>query len=113
MFISTHAAFANEVHGQSPADNADGALTYSPYDLDAVVFIETSEPDYSGMGRRDLRSRVFWDDSLRARLLRRLPTSSTYKAQNARVQVVPMDKRTLPIDLQKAFFAHGIIGRRR
>ena len=31
----------------------------------------------------------------------------------ARIRLIPFDKRTIPIELQKAFYAHGIVGRRR
>ena len=113
VLIATDAVFANEVHDQSSADRADGALAYSPYDLDAVFVMEKSEPAYSRVGRRDLWSRIFWDEDLGALLPNRPRTTSTDRAHNPRVQVVPMGKRTLPLDLQKALFAHGIIGRRR
>lgn len=32
---------------------------------------------------------------------------------NGRIQILPYDKRTIPIELRKALYAHGIVGRRR
>ena len=36
-----------------------------------------------------------------------------YELPYGQVHVIPFKKRTIPIELQKALYAHGIVGRRR
>lgn len=42
-----------------------------------------------------------------------MPTTFDLASINGRVQMLPYDKRTIPIELRKALYAHGIVGRRR
>ena len=36
-----------------------------------------------------------------------------YDTSYGTIRVIPFKKRTIPIELQKALYAHGIVGRRR
>jgi hypothetical protein len=38
---------------------------------------------------------------------------SDYDLQYGQIHIIPYKKRTIPIELQKALYAHGIVGRRR
>ena len=38
---------------------------------------------------------------------------SDYDDPHGHMYVIPFKKRTIPIELQKALYAHGIVGRRR
>ena len=38
---------------------------------------------------------------------------SDYDDSHGHAHVIPFKKRTIPIELQKALYAHGIVGRRR
>jgi len=38
---------------------------------------------------------------------------SDYDLQYGQIRIIPFKKRTIPIELQKALYAHGIVGRRR
>ncbi len=40
-------------------------------------------------------------------------TGSNYDLQYGQIRIIPAKKRTIPIELQKALYAHGIVGRRR
>lgn len=60
--------------------------------------------------RRDVWSRLFGPE--------RIPTRSGSLQLNEngiapRIRLVQIDRRGIPIELQKAFYAHGIVGRRR
>ncbi|CAF0771830.1 unnamed protein product [Adineta ricciae] len=39
--------------------------------------------------------------------------SPTFKLRHGIAQIAPYKKRTIPLELQKALYAHGIVGRRR
>jgi hypothetical protein len=36
-----------------------------------------------------------------------------YDLPYGQIRIIPFKKRTIPIELQKALYAHGIVGRRR
>jgi hypothetical protein len=38
---------------------------------------------------------------------------SDYDLQYGSIRIIPFKKRTIPIEFQKALYAHGIVGRRR
>jgi hypothetical protein len=42
-----------------------------------------------------------------------IPTRSTFDLRRGIVHFYPYKKRTIPLELQKALYAHGIVGRRR
>jgi hypothetical protein len=48
---------------------------------------------------------------LRSRYISTLPNS--YDLRHGIIRFVPYKKRTIPLELQKALYAHGIVGRRR
>jgi hypothetical protein len=41
------------------------------------------------------------------------PTAPAFAAGIIPLQLLPYEKRTIPLELRKALYAHGIIGRRR
>jgi hypothetical protein len=41
------------------------------------------------------------------------PMTIDYDLTYGPVRLIPFKKRTIPIELQKALYAHGIVGRRR
>jgi hypothetical protein len=41
------------------------------------------------------------------------PSKSGFALRSGEIRYVPYHKRTIPIELQKALYAHGIVGRRR
>ena len=68
----------------------------------------------------ETKSRNPWSDLYRRHYARSILTSSHYsttlpgyviRPNQIRYVAYPAQKRTIPIELQKAFFAHGIVGR--
>jgi hypothetical protein len=53
----------------------------------------------------DLWSRIF-----RRNYMTKIPN---YDLRHGVIRFVPYKKRTIPLELQKALYAHGIVGRRR
>lgn len=41
------------------------------------------------------------------------PAVSNFNLRRALISFIPYKKRTIPLELQKALYAHGIVGRRR
>jgi len=41
------------------------------------------------------------------------PSQTGFALRNGEIRYIPYPKRAVPIELQKALFAHGIVGRRR
>ncbi|UJR22174.1 hypothetical protein I4U23_025238 [Adineta vaga] len=58
----------------------------------------------------DLSSTNLWQKRIYPNYYRPSPI---FKLHNAIVRVRPYKKRTIPLELQKALYAHGIVGRRR
>jgi len=51
-----------------------------------------------------------WTEILRPR---NTPTIPNYNLRHGVIHFIPYKKRTIPLELQKALYAHGIVGRRR
>ena len=90
-------------------------LTSSSWNSGESYYFKRSIPDSKQWARRDLWSRLFRPDH---RLTTYSPESpaasgSGYLTSVSRVRLIPYDKRGIPIELQKALYAHGIVGRRR
>jgi hypothetical protein len=103
--MNNNCALANNVY-----DNNDGEL------IDASLDLENSVPEHLDLARRGVWSRLFPNENVQPRVNSRShqsPTSVGYALSNGRFHYVPFGKRTIPIELQKALYAHGIVGRRR
>ena len=82
-----------------------------------VLYLKNSESDNIQLMRRSVWSRLFRgelnaphridDHSYQSSII----SNAAFK--NGRIQLIPYDKRTIPIELRKALYAHGIVGRRR
>ncbi len=62
--------------------------------------------------QRGVWSRLFRDEINQPRMNSR-SKGANYALATGKVHIIPYDKRTIPIELQKALYAHGIVGRRR
>ncbi|CAF0949484.1 unnamed protein product [Adineta steineri] len=83
---------------------------------DQLTDVEDSMSENIELVRRGVWSRLFRTEVNPARLDSRFsysPTSLNYASSSGPIHIIPVDKRTIPIELQKALYAHGIVGRRR
>lgn len=87
IFINQHSAYTL----RRPSE-------FFPYPIDQETVPAEQFLDYSG--DRNVRSNVFG-------------TVPYFNFRRGTFQVMPYKKRTIPLELQKALYAHGIIGRRR
>lgn len=81
---------------------------------DDPVFLDTM--DDADFNRRDALSDSSQSKVIQPRFINRAhyaPRLYGHYTPNRRVLLIPVDKRTIPIELQKALYAHGIVGRRR
>ena len=100
----------NHVSANGIHDEKDGELSDTSFDL------ENSIPDPIELIRRGVWSRLFRSENTQPKInshSHHSPTLSNYDLLAGRFHYVPFDKRTIPIELQKALYAHGIVGRRR
>ncbi len=42
-----------------------------------------------------------------------IPSVPNFDLRRGIIRIIPYKKRTIPLELQKALYAHGIVGRRR
>ena len=74
-----------------------------------LSFVDGQERSYH-QRRASLWSKLFRDNQ------RKMPLSPEHHElhiRNAVIHLIPNKKRTIPLELQKALYAHGIVGRRR
>ena len=87
------------------------------YDDNELHYLKNSRPGDLDIVRRGVWSRLFrggMNTPQRADgQSYPLPATSDLTAINGRIQIIPYDKRTIPLELRKALYAHGIVGRRR
>jgi len=107
---------ANGIYDQTSFNNNNNDLTYS-INLDESMYLENSIPENVELVRRGVWSRLFRTETNSPSKIishsHNLPTESSYAITNGRIHLIPHDKRTIPLELQKALYAHGIVGRRR
>lgn len=111
LFIVLITCFYPQWISANPLDDVsdDNMLSSSFIDYPKRLNEETAR-----WSRRDVWSRLFGFDGPP-------PRSSHQHVSNhlvpnsavSRIRIIPFDKRTIPIELQKALYAHGIVGRRR
>lgn len=79
--------------------------------------MKSSIPENVELARRGVWSRLFRSETNSPQKMNSYSydqlNDSGYAVKNGRVQFIPHDKRTIPLELRKAFYAHGIVGRRR
>ena len=86
------------------------------WNSDDSMYSTDSMSESSGLARRGVWSRLFRHEVNPARMSSHshyAPTAFDRGLPTDQVHILPFDKRTIPIELRKALFAHGIIGRRR
>lgn len=71
---------------------------------DTTYFKRSTTENVHGV-RRDVWSILFGYENPSTRYQQNHHGSSV-----SRIRIIPLDKRTIPIELQKALYAHGIIG---
>jgi hypothetical protein len=98
---------ANGIQDRTSIDNYD----------DELFSLNNSQPEDIELTRRGVWSRLFRNEmKLPQKMnshLHKSPTAFDFTLKNGRLSLVPHDKRTIPIELRKALYAHGIVGRRR
>jgi hypothetical protein len=106
----------NGIYDQISFDNNDDDLTQS-INLDQSFDLENEIPENVELSRRGVWARLFRSESNSPGKMNShspdLPTGSGYAFKNGQFHIIPHDKRTIPIELRKALYAHGIVGRRR
>ncbi|CAF4839197.1 unnamed protein product, partial [Rotaria sp. Silwood2] len=110
LCINKNHALANGINGPIFFDNNDDELEFptnrnKPFDLKKFIRedIESSQSD--------AWSRLFHSETSQPRITNRSRYSSkvqSHGSSNGRMYIIPFDKRTIPIELQKALYAHGI-----
>ena len=108
--INNNLVSANGIDKQTFNDNKDGELP------DASYYFKKFEPEKIELTRRGVWPRLFRSENIQPRINGRVhptPTEAGYTSAIGRFHIIPFDKRTIPIELQKALYAHGIVGRRR
>lgn len=97
------------------ANNGISANDY--YDDNELYYSKNSHPEDLEIVRRGVWSRLFRGGLNGPQKTdgQSYPLSATsdLAALNGRIQIIPYDKRTIPLELRKALYAHGIVGRRR
>ncbi|CAF0863907.1 unnamed protein product [Adineta ricciae] len=101
---NTHGVFANDGHNEESWMNDD---------QEKVYVLKRDIPNDVRLTRRGVWSRLFRQEYNPTRGNNHVYYSPTASVHLGAIHVIPFDKRTIPIELQKALFAHGIIGRRR
>jgi hypothetical protein len=85
--------------------------------LDESINLKNLMPEKIELNRRGVWSRLFRDEiNLPQKINSRshdFPVEPVLALKNGRIQFIPHDKRKIPLELRKALYAHGIVGRRR
>ncbi|CAF0837860.1 unnamed protein product [Rotaria sordida] len=106
-------ALTNDINDSEFFDNSEDELGF-PINQHNSVDMKKFIPENIALSRDNVWSRLFHSEISQPRITSR----SSYPSKkygltfpNGRTYIIPFDKRTIPIKLQKAFFAHGIVGR--
>jgi len=79
--------------------------------------LKNSIPEDIELNRRGVWARLFRNEINSSEKInsrsRNFPVEFVYALKDGRIQLIPHDKRTIPLELRKAIYAHGIVGRRR
>ncbi|CAF3597069.1 unnamed protein product [Rotaria sordida] len=103
-------ALTNDINDSEFFDNSEDELGF-PINQHNSVDMKKFIPENIALSRDNVWSRLFHSEISQPRITSR----SSYPSKkygltfpNGRTYIIPFDKRTIPIKLQKAFFAHGI-----
>jgi len=113
--INNNHVSANNIYGKSSLNKNYDKLKY-PINIDESVYLESSLPEDHELSRRGIWSRLFRNENSPTRMYNHRyysPTASDHGYSNNPIHIIPFYKRTIPVELQKALYAHGIVGRRR
>jgi hypothetical protein len=70
-----------------------------------------NDDDQSNIFSDDLTSSNIWSETNHQQNY--IPSMPNYDLRRGVIRLIPYKKRTIPLELQKALYAHGIVGRRR
>jgi hypothetical protein len=90
--------------------------SWDKYADDGSFYLENDKPEDKELIRRGVWPRLFRSENNQPRInsgSQHSPSTSQHAIPASRIRIIPFDKRTIPIELQKALYAHGIVGRRR
>lgn len=105
-------ASADEIYDTKHSDHRDNGLSLPSEALNSAK----TNSNTNEIKRRDVWSRIFGIEINPSRILSRSHYFSKlygHPLSNNDYIVIPTDKSIIPIELQKALYAHGIVGRRR
>ena len=115
--LNQHGLTASAIDDRTSMDQANADLTSSSWNSDESFYLKRFIPDSKQWTRRDLWSRFFRADNRPVTYSHQSPAGpaagSNHLTSVGRIRIIPFDKRGIPIELQKALYAHGIVGRRR
>ena len=113
---------------QITANSLSNRLDYQPYasifnDLsydDSELPISVTSSNFYELENDEITSQNPWSQLLHRHNERSiytptyfLPSQNGFALRNGEIRYISYPKRAVPIELQKALFAHGIVGRRR
>ncbi|CAF1046121.1 unnamed protein product [Rotaria sp. Silwood1] len=85
-----------------------------PINRDKSFDLKEFIPEDIESSQHNAWSRLFHSETSQPRITNRSRYPSrlhSHSSPNGRMYIIPFDKRTIPIELQKALYAHGIVGR--
>jgi hypothetical protein len=95
---------------------ANGQTSFDKND-DESFYLKNSMPENLQLIKRGVWSRLFRSKTNSPQTTDsrsdQFPAPLAFAAAKIRLQLLPYEKRTIPLELRKALYAHGIVGRRR
>ena len=114
IFIDHHSASASKPDYQHPSAIYE-TLSYDDMDDNDAATVNNPKnifaPESGELASRTPWSQLFHNAYGRSRYYALPKSGFALRRHDARY--IPQGKRAIPIELQKALFAHGIVGRRR
>jgi hypothetical protein len=106
IFANNAKISANSIHHRN--DYLSQSLIPNDDDQSSILF----ERDhlFSEPINDEISSPIFWPRTHRSI---HSPTIPNFDFRSGVIRFIPYKKRTIPLELQKALYAHGIVGRRR
>ncbi|UJR26959.1 hypothetical protein I4U23_008266 [Adineta vaga] len=104
--MNHHYVFANDNSNEMSSENDN---------QEEAFVLKNAIPDDIQFTRRGVWSRLFRQEHNPTRTNNRIhysPTAAAHTLHTGKIHIIPFDKRTIPVELQKALYAHGIVGRR-
>jgi hypothetical protein len=87
------------------------------YNIDELFDMKSIQSEDIELARRGVWSRLFRNEISSPHKINNFPhpppSAYNYALKSGQVALLPYDKRTIPLELRKALYAHGIVGRRR